>query len=374
MVRLGDVFKITSGGTPLKTKNEYYNNGTIPWVKTGNLKHKFITNGTDMITQAGLMNSSAKMFPKGTVLIAMYGATIGACSILGIEASTNQACAAFLPNETVNNSYLYYFLISHKEKLIRMGVGGAQPNISGTILKSVEISLPPLDIQKNIADTLDKTQEIIEGHKRQFEELDNLIKSTFYNMFGDPIMNNKEWDIKTFGDISNVRQGLQIAIQNRKKEPGLNRHKYITVQYLNGNKGEEYIENPKETVVCRKSDILMTRTGNTGMVITNAEGVFHNNFFLIDYDRNILEKEFVLSFLRYPSIQADLIRRATTSTIPDLNHSEFYKIKIYLPPKGLQNKFAEIVTNIEEQKSLVKQSITQSQNLFNSLVSKYFDE
>lgn len=115
MARLGDIFTISSGGTPDKRQAKYYENGTIPWVKTGDLKEKYVSHNIERITQEGLDNSSAKLFPADTVLVAMYGATIGACSILGFEASTNQACAAFLPTSKVLPDYLYYFLQSKKD-------------------------------------------------------------------------------------------------------------------------------------------------------------------------------------------------------------------------------------------------------------------
>ena len=110
--KLGNIVSISSGGTPLTSKSEYYNNGTIPWVKTGDLKVRHLINIPDKITQLGLENSSAKLFPVNSVLIAMYGATIGACSILKIKAATNQACAALLPNEKVNHEFLYFYLLS----------------------------------------------------------------------------------------------------------------------------------------------------------------------------------------------------------------------------------------------------------------------
>ena len=114
MARLGDIFTISSGGPPDKRQAKYYENGTIPWVKTGDLKEKYVSHNIERITQEGLDNSSANLFPADTVLVAMYGATIGACSILGFEASTNQACAAFLPTSKVLPDYLYYFLLPAK--------------------------------------------------------------------------------------------------------------------------------------------------------------------------------------------------------------------------------------------------------------------
>ena len=168
-------------------------------------------------------------------------------------------------------------------------------------------------------------------------------------MFGEPLISNNYGRI-TLDKLIRVSQGLQIPIGKRKNDKGRNRYKYITIQYLNGSKKEEYIENPSERVICNKEDILMTRTGNTGQVITNVEGVFHNNFFKMDYDRKIINKEFLIKYFENELIYKDIIRRATTSTIPDLSHSQFYKMSIDLPPLELQNQFSEIVKQIDKQK------------------------
>ena len=119
---IGDVFTVSSGGTPLRDKPEYYINGNIPWIKTGDLKGKYVNNPDEFITEEALKNSSAKLFPERTVLLAMYGATIGACSILPFEASINQACAALLPTDKCDEVYLYYFLKSILGQLVKMGV------------------------------------------------------------------------------------------------------------------------------------------------------------------------------------------------------------------------------------------------------------
>lgn len=177
MARLGDVFTITSGRTPEKRQSSYYKNGTIPWVKTGDLKEKFVTHDVEYITEEGLNNSSAKIFPAGTVLVAMYGATIGACSILNYEASTNQACAAFLPTSDVLPNYLYYFLSSKKESFIQDGVGGTQPNISAGYLKRVPFDVRPLSEQRHIADVLDKVDEIISQRQKQLSKFENHLSS-----------------------------------------------------------------------------------------------------------------------------------------------------------------------------------------------------
>lgn len=133
---------MTSGGTPGKKHPEYYKDGTIPWVRSGELENGAIRDTEIKITQAGLDASSAKIFPKGTLLIALYGATIGKLAYLDIEACTNQAVCGIFENEKVSQKYLYYFLLFHRPNLIKQGIGGAQPNISQTILKKMMVSYP----------------------------------------------------------------------------------------------------------------------------------------------------------------------------------------------------------------------------------------
>ena len=191
-------------------------------------------------------------------------------------------------------------------------------------------------------------------------------------MFGEPLISNNYGRI-TLDKLIRVSQGLQIPIEKRKNEKGNNSYKYITIQYLNGSKKEEYIENPNERVICSKDDVLMTRTGNTGQVITNVEGVFHNNFFKMDYDRKRINKEFLIKYFENESVYKDIIRRATTSTIPDLSHSQFYKMSIDLPPINLQNQFSEIVKQIDKQKFEIEKSLKETQELYESLMEKIYN-
>lgn len=130
---LGSIAETTSGGTPDKKHPEYYRNGDILWVRSGELDKGIIYDTEIKITEAGLQNSSAKVFPAGTLLIALYGATIGKLAFLGKPASTNQAVCAIFQNDTVSLRYLYYYLLCRRPELIKQGVGGAQPNISQTM-------------------------------------------------------------------------------------------------------------------------------------------------------------------------------------------------------------------------------------------------
>jgi len=149
--KLGEVAETTSGGTPSKSNNEYYENGTIPWLRSGEVSQGFIYNTELFITQKGLDNSSAKMIPVDSVAIAMYGATVGEVGIIKSPMCTNQAICSILPNKYLVPIYLRYFLMAMKPKYIAVAAGGAQPNISQAIIRNTHLPLPPLSLQQSFA-------------------------------------------------------------------------------------------------------------------------------------------------------------------------------------------------------------------------------
>ncbi len=158
--RLSDICRISSGGTPSRGRREYYN-GNILWVKTGELKNEVLYDTEEKITKLGLNNSSAKLYPAGSLLIAMYGATIGQTAKLGVEATTNQACAVLfdINNSLVVTDYLWLYVQSQMEKLKSMAYGGAQPNINAGIVANLSIPLPPLAVQNEIVEHISSLRE-----------------------------------------------------------------------------------------------------------------------------------------------------------------------------------------------------------------------
>jgi len=160
--KLGEVCFTTSGGTPNRGNSKFYQ-GNIPWVKSGELDRGLILDTEEKISEEAIKNSSAKVFPKGTLLIALYGATIGKLAFLGVDAATNQAICGIFKNENIDSNYLYHFLFYKKPNLVKQGIGGAQPNISQGILKNLDLPIPPLPEQQAI---VSKIEEL-------FSELDN---------------------------------------------------------------------------------------------------------------------------------------------------------------------------------------------------------
>ena len=183
----------------------------------------------------------------------------------------------------------------------------------------------------------------------------------------------EEWDKKRFKDFTKLSQGLQIAISSRFLEDGEHRYFYITNEFLNPNSTKKYyIESPSENVICTVDDILMTRTGNTGKVITNISGAFHNNFFKVDYDKFETSKMFLYYLLTSNDIQKEIIIRAGNSTIPDLNHSDFYSIKTSLPALDEQSAIGSLFRTLDDLLASYKDNLANYQSLKATMLSKMF--
>ena len=165
---LGQICSTSSGGTPNRKNKTFYVNGVIPWVKSGELRNNTIYFSEELITEEALKNSSAKVFPKGTLLIAMYGATIGKLAFLGIDAATNQAVCGIFKNPKVLLKYLYFYLLFQRPNLIKRGIGDAQPNISQTILKQLYVSYPA---------EIREQERIVARIEELFSELDKAVET-----------------------------------------------------------------------------------------------------------------------------------------------------------------------------------------------------
>lgn len=166
---------VYSGGTPSRKKPEYYEGGTIPWIKTMEIRDGYIYDSEEKITESGLQNSSAKFVPKESVLIAMYGATVGRVGYLKIDSTTNQAaCALVVNSEITNPKWLYYSILATRDSLIDKANGAAQQNISVSIVRNHQIKYIPLKEQERIAGILGSLDDKIEVNTRLIQTLDSL--------------------------------------------------------------------------------------------------------------------------------------------------------------------------------------------------------
>jgi type I restriction enzyme S subunit len=179
-------FAVVSGGTPSRSTAAYWTGGTIPWVKTTEVKYSVITETDEFITQAGLDGSAAKLLPPGTLLMAMYGqgVTRGKVAVLGIEASCNQACAAMTATDVkVAPRYLYHYLASQYEAIRSLAHGGQQQNLNLDIVRKINIAVPPtVDEQVEIVEILDALDSKTDLHRRKRVVLDQLFKSLLHTL------------------------------------------------------------------------------------------------------------------------------------------------------------------------------------------------
>ncbi|MBS9780978.1 MAG: restriction endonuclease subunit S [Gammaproteobacteria bacterium] len=181
----------------------------------------------------------------------------------------------------------------------------------------------------------------------------------------------KDWKKVKFSEVMKVRQGLQIPISKRLKHKTETSKEYITIQSIkNTNQEREYVDNPSSRVVCDKNHVLMTRTGNTGIVVTGVEGVFHNNFFLMNFDYSIINKKFLIEYLETTRVQHVILTKAGASTIPDLNHKDFYSIEFPLPPLAEQIKIAEILSTWDKAIGITEQLLANSEQQKRALMQQ----
>ena len=172
-IKIGNLTETSSGGTPLSSVNEYYAGGTIPWINSGEVSKGEIWVADNFITELGLKNSSAKIFPKETVLLAMYGATAGKVGILKIDACSNQAICGIMPNNRYLSKFLYLQLDSMYEYLLSLRTGIARDNLSQSKIKDIKIKLPPLSIQEKLVSEVEKLEQEISKNQKIVDEAPN---------------------------------------------------------------------------------------------------------------------------------------------------------------------------------------------------------
>ncbi len=256
--RLGSIGNWGAGSTPLRSNLNYYNNGTIPWLKTGELNDGIIRSTEEHITELALKECSLRINPIGSVLIAMYGATIGKLAIAGIDLTTNQACCACQVSNAIVNQYLFFFLQAIKSLLIKKGAGGAQPNISREIIVGTLIPIPPKEEQnrilKKLSFTLDKIRQLDELNK-DVKKLSSQLKYKILDLFFGENSRYKSYyenELK-LGDILEYEQPAKYIVNsteysNEYTTPVLTPGKTFILGYTNEKDGI-YKVNGKKVII-----------------------------------------------------------------------------------------------------------------------------
>lgn len=383
LVRISDFCETGSGGTPSRTKATAYFGGTIPWVKSGELRENTITETEEKITALGLKESAAKLLPRDTLLVALYGATVGRIGVLGIEAATNQAVCHIIPDQQrANRQYLFYALQAQVPDWLSKRVGGGQPNISQGIIRETLIPLPSLDEQKRIAYLLSKVEGLIAQRKQHLQQLDDLLKSVFLDMFGDPLRNEKGWDVATLDDFCERIVDCPHSTPVYSDGPTGNycvRSSDIVSGFLDLKKTFQVDEAIFAERIKRHQpqigDIVYSREGgrlgNAARII-DAEKVCLGQRMMLFKTNTENHCEFLWALLESVPFKAKLQGLVGGGAAPRVNIKDLTKISVIKPAQALQSRFAEVVKKMDRTRSVYRLSLTELEFLFGVLSQRAF--
>ena len=360
---LGEIGIWQAGGTPSRANKSYYE-GNIPWLKTGDLNDGLITNIPESISEDAVANSSAKINPTGSVLIAMYGATIGKLGILTFPATTNQACCACIKYFAVTQLYLFYFLLSQRTTFIAKGGGGAQPNISKEIIINTAIPLPPLAEQQRIVTEIEKWFALIDQIEQDKTDLQAVIKRAKSKILDlaihgklvpqDP---NDEPTIELLKrinpDFTPCDNGhypqlpnnwtitpMQVlcALVDGDKQNGIERVN-LDVKYLRGEREAKTLNSGK--YISANSLLILVDGENSGEVFrTPIDGYQGSTFKQLSINEN-MNTEYVLQVI---NLHRKILRENKVgSAIPHLNKKLFKEIEVPIPPYKEQMRIVEAI-------------------------------
>ena len=379
-VTLGDVAEWGSGGTPARGVPSYFGQG-MPWLSITDLNDGVVTNAKESLTAAGLANSSAKVVPRGTIFVAMYG-SIGKLGIAATDMATSQAIAFARPNEKlVDRRFLFQYLLAERRNLQSRGRGGTQMNISQADLKAWPMPLPPLPEQRRIAAILDLA-DALRGKRRQvLAHLDALTQSTFHDMFG-----SLEW-LDEFGSIivSGPTNGLyRPSSDYGTGAPILRIDGFTSGATLSGCERWKRLrvdESELRRFALAPGDIVINRVnalshlGKSALVTALTEpSVFESNMMRVQVDTDRARPEFVLAWLQTERARQQILRKAKKAiNQASINQTDVRSLLLPLPPIELQRNFSTRVDRVLAQRGVAEQALAADDELFASLQARAFD-
>jgi len=341
--KLGEMCEVFNGGTPDTTKKEFWD-GSILWITPkdmGRMKSIYVDDTERKITEAGLKNSSARILPINSIVISSR-APIGHLAINTRPICTNQGCKGLVPKDELITQYLYYFLKDSVQLLNDLGTGATFKEISGTKLGNVKIPIPPLPIQQQIVSELDALSDIIIKKKQQLEELHKLAQATFYNIFGDPVSNEKGWEKCCINSVCKFTQGIQIGVEQQFTEKDDNCNRFLRISDYTQDCEFRYVRENNSKYIVKEDDVVIVRYGaSAGFVGINKTGVLANNLFKLNHDREALNNLFLYSQLQSEHYKSFILKVAFGAAMPALSFTVFKDFEIIIPPLTLQNQFSQ---------------------------------
>lgn len=384
LFKIKDIGQVVSGATP-KTGIQEYWDGAIPWVtpkEINRLDSQYLNDTERKITELGFKSASLNMLPKGSILFTSR-APIGLLAIADIEVCTNQGFKSIILNKGFYPLYIYYVLRNNVRELNDLGTGTTFKELSKTSFEKFKIPVPPFSDQIRIATVLSKTEDLIKKRKESIGLLDEFLKSTFLEMFGDPSRNKKGFKKLKIGDVCKVTKlaGFEYTKYIKYQDEG----DIAVVRGLNVKDGRiklsklKYIDKNTSDFLSRsklnKGDVVITYIGiNIGEVALIEESdKFHlapNVAKITPRNTNQLNSFYLLNYLMF---NRQLSLKYTTNTAKQaLNMGNIRELEILLPDIKIQKEFAEVSAKTEMLKNDLKQSLLELENLYGSLVQKVF--
>ena len=379
--RFDEVFDLQMGKTPDRKNPEYFGGNNV-WVSIRDLGDKEIADSNEHITDLAVSNSNIRKVKKGTVIMS-FKLTVGKCGIAATDLYTNEPIMAFNTKESfnINSSFLYYYLQCYHWVGSNKAVMGITLN-KATISKQY-ISIPPLSTQLAIVSELDKINELIRLKKEQLKDFDNLAQSLFYEMFGDPVENEKGWEVKKIGDLALVKTGPfgsmlhkedyicdgiplvnPVHMKDFKIVPDLD----FTISKEKASELENYLLKSNDVVFARRGDI-----GRCAIVSEAEQGFICGTGSLFVRFSKEIESIFIMYIIRCDSFSKHLISKAKGATMLNINSNTIADLRIPLPPLPLQRLFAQRIEQIEREKSEVQKSIKGLETLLASRMQYWFE-
>lgn len=380
--KLKELGSILTGNTPSKSNKEFYNSKDIMFIKPDDIGTEIteVTDSKEYISQSA--KDKARIVPENSLLITCIG-SIGKIAINKIECAFNQQINAIIPNSKIYSSkYLGYAIVKNRRELEAIANAPVVPIINKTQFSEFEVIIhDEIEEQKKTVEILDKAQELIDKRKAQIEALDELVKSKFIEMFGDPAVNPMGWPEGTIRDIvTEVRYGTsRPAVEGGK-------YKYLRMNNITYN-GEldtsdlKYIDIPDkdlEKYIVRKGDVLFNRTNSKELVgktcVFNLDEPMVIAGYIIRIRMNERALPEYLSAVLNSKYGKQVLYGMCKTIVgqANINAQELQDIKIFIPPIELQKQYVDFIKQVEKIKSEMKNSLKELENNFNSLMQKAF--
>ena len=373
--KLGEVCEVIGGSTP-KTNEPTYWDGDFFWVTPAELDGtKLISSTKRTITEAGIKSAHLQLLPAGTVLLSSR-APIGKVAITTVPMYCNQGFKNIIYSDKLYNCYVYWFLYAKTEYLNALGTGATFKEISKKVVEQIPIPVPPLPVQERIVSELDLLSGIIEKKREQLKEFDALAQSIFYDMFGDPITNEKGWEVKKLGEVADIVGGSTPKTNIKEYWNGDNY--WVTPAELHGTR---YISSTERCITDLAVDkahltqlpigtVLLSSRAPIGKVCITRVPMYCNQGFKNIICSNKLNSEYVYQYL---IDKTEFLKSlGTGATFKEISKTTTENITIPIPPLPLQRQFASKIEAIEKQKELIKQSISETETLFNARMQEHF--